>query len=103
MSAILQTLKSSYGINTPIQFVGDGISFLEQSFKDMQQLLSLYRNSIPAVNGNPAYEQALKDIEDMEDQIELGYLEDQVPRSFGRVAEYFGSEGFFARVFEVFG
>jgi len=77
----------AHEINTPIQFVGDSISFLEQSFRDVQQLMSLYRNSIPAVTGNPEYEQALRDIQDMEDHIELGFLEDQVPKSFDRVAD----------------
>jgi len=77
----------AHEINTPIQFVGDSMSFLEQSYRDIQQLISCYRDSIMAVSGNPGYEQALREIENTENQIELEYLEDQVPKSFDRVAD----------------
>jgi len=77
----------AHEINTPIQFVGDSISFLEQSYRDIQQLIFCYRDSIMAAKENPGFKQAIKEIEDMENQIELEYLEDQVPKSFDRVAD----------------
>src|SRR6185437_2595945 len=56
----------AHEINTPIQFVGDGVYFLRSAVADLQQLIQVYRGAVDSlVNGaeSAPVESRLKEIE----------------------------------------
>ena len=64
----------AHEINTPIQFIGDSVYFLEGAFEDLSAALRVAREQ-PQDRG--ALEEKL-------DEIDLAYIEDEVPRAFHR-------------------
>ena len=63
----------AHEINTPIQFIGDNLSFLTQSFKDLDEYLG-------AIHAELTPEQ-LKRLADARKQADYEYLQEEVPRS----------------------
>jgi PAS domain S-box-containing protein len=72
----------AHEINTPTQYVGDNVSFLEEAFGQLNRLIGSYRKAGAALAGAGGHEQLLRELEEAEEEAELDYLEEQVPRSF---------------------
>lgn len=72
----------AHEINTPIQFVGDNLHFMNDAFQDIFSLLSLYDDfrSLDATNLTACA--ALRDrILEKADVMDMGYLKDEIPRA----------------------
>ena len=72
----------AHEINTPIQFVGDSVHFLQTSFEELNEVLSSYKS----VSTQLAPE-ALKAVADAEEDADLEFLEEQVPKAFERTLD----------------
>jgi PAS domain S-box-containing protein len=80
----------AHEINTPIQFVGDSIDFLRSANRDAGSLLKGLMQLRAAVEGHPAFEtlQALvAETHELEEQADLEYLVEHVPRAFDRCVD----------------
>src|SRR6185295_10263117 len=67
----------AHEINTPIQYIGDSIAFLTDSFRALGQLVDAYRASIDVEHGRvdlAAFRRA-------DERADLGYLRDNVPQA----------------------
>ena len=74
----------AHEINTPVQYVGDSVHFLQGAYEDLQGLLGFCRGVIRE-NGLGRPEGAfLRDLEAAEEAADLAYLQEQVPRAFER-------------------
>jgi len=69
----------AHEINTPVQFIGDNSRFLAEAFAAHEELLRRYREA-----SRPEAQEALRLAEE---ELELGYLAEQVPKTFARTEE----------------
>ena len=74
----------AHEINTPTQYVGDGIHFLKEAFAGYQQLNGHYRRAIELLTSTPGHESLVDEIRAMESSADLHYFEENVPGTFDR-------------------
>jgi signal transduction histidine kinase len=81
----------AHEINTPMQFVGDGIGFLAQSFDGLDRLVAEYRALCDEAAGGALDAPAMAArIEDAEQAADLAYLRERVPAALERTLEGVG-------------
>ncbi len=73
----------AHEINTPIQFIGDSTHFLQASFEDLQGVLASYRE----VCGKHVPSESLGRVKEAEEEADLGFLEEQVPKAIERALD----------------
>ncbi|MEA2242271.1 MAG: two-component system, NtrC family, sensor kinase [Solirubrobacteraceae bacterium] len=77
----------AHEINTPIQFVGDTVRFLDDAFTDVQGLVDDYRSALAAaVDGRPPDELAQK-IAQAEETADFEYLQERIPKALQRASD----------------
>jgi PAS domain S-box-containing protein len=76
----------AHEINTPIQFVGDSISFIAEAWTDADGLISELEGLCLA----DASTQTRERVRDAEEQVDLEYLQERVPAALQRVHEGLG-------------
>lgn len=75
----------AHEINTPSQYVGDGLQFLRDAFDGYRRLLSQYRLAESAESGLRANGESFQcKIREIEREIDLVYLEENVPSALER-------------------
>ena len=67
----------AHEINTPMQFVGDNIHFLAESFQEVMALVGVYNEALSSTSVTDQVEAAREDAD-------IEYLEERVPRAFER-------------------
>jgi len=72
----------AHEINTPAQFVGDGVHFLKEAFHGYQRLVRPYQRAVEALATGGGQEALLSEIRAIEEEIDLVYLDANVPGSF---------------------
>jgi two-component system, NtrC family, sensor kinase len=66
----------AHEINTPLQFLGDGLGFLSDTYGDLARMIEVYRGAI-AEDGRAA-------VRDAEDAADLDYLLGEAPKTLQR-------------------
>jgi len=87
----------AHEINTPVQFVGDSLSFLSDASKDLLAVverLQAVRRSV--LEGTPSAE-AASEAAKAEEEADLPYLRDNVPKAFERCLDGLGRIGAIVR------
>lgn len=69
----------AHEINTPIQYVGDNVRFLEESFKDLGRLLAAQQLALASDGDAGSRETARTDARQIAQQVDLEYLLREVP------------------------
>jgi signal transduction histidine kinase len=79
----------AHEINTPIQYIGDSVSFLQTAQIDLDRLLTQYRMAFQqlALNDSPQAVLALAGLERAEQRLDLAFLRKEIPRAFQRTLE----------------
>ena len=72
----------AHEINTPIQFIGNNVSFLKESFEDMLQLLEKYRKLAEMAENEHRFHDLMEEIADLEDMADIEYLQEEAPKAF---------------------
>jgi PAS domain S-box-containing protein len=72
----------AHEINTPTQYVGDGVHFLKEAFEGYRRLAGQYRRALEALHAVGGQEALVTEIRQTEQDIDLAYLEANVPGSF---------------------
>lgn len=73
----------AHEINTPAQFVGDNINFLEESVNDLTSLITKYQEFKPQLT-DPALAPTIAMIGEFEEEIDLEYLEEEIPNAISQ-------------------
>lgn len=74
----------AHEINTPMQYIGDNVSFLESAFADLQRVVDAYE----AIRHHKGERNALRDeLKEAVEDADLDYLRQRAPRAFGRTVE----------------
>jgi signal transduction histidine kinase/CheY-like chemotaxis protein len=74
----------AHEINTPIQFIGDSISFLREAYEEYAGLIGHYRAVAGAATAGPVPPQMLAELVEAEESADIEDLEEQVPRAISR-------------------
>jgi two-component system, NtrC family, sensor kinase len=77
----------AHEINTPMQYVGDNIHFLAESFATLEVLITKYRQGIAALADAPGHSLVAEAMKDAEEVADLTYIEQSAPRAFEQAAE----------------
>ena len=77
----------AHEINTPVQYVGDSVLFLQTAMDDFEKMLNAYRSAVSALcqGGDPCATKS--DLADMERSTDIEFLRAEVPRAFERILE----------------
>jgi two-component system NtrC family sensor kinase len=77
----------AHEINSPIQYIGDSISFLQTAQTDFAQLLTLYRTAFQQLAQNHSPQAVLARLEGAEQGFDFAFLCKEMPRAFQRTLE----------------
>jgi two-component system, NtrC family, sensor kinase len=69
----------AHEINTPIQYIGDNIRFIEESFAGLGQLLRDFQNLAGAVQSHSVTPELLAAVESSGKAVDIAYLSQQIP------------------------
>jgi PAS domain S-box-containing protein len=71
----------AHEINTPIQFVGDNTRFLQDSFGDLQTLLTRYQDLRDAADAHVVTPEMLAEVHRAEEKADCAYLMEEIPKA----------------------
>ena len=77
----------AHEINTPTQYVGDNIRFFRDSFGDIKELLDKFQDLLDSTPPDNGLAEKTKDIRDFIEEIDLEYLEEEVPTAIEQSLE----------------
>jgi two-component system, NtrC family, sensor kinase len=80
----------AHEINTPIQYVGDSITFLQQAVGDCRALLESYQEALRRIVQGGSATQELEQLRQTEHSLDLPFLREEVPKAFDRTLEGVG-------------
>jgi PAS domain S-box-containing protein len=74
----------AHEINTPVQFIGDSVHFLQEGFGGLLSLVDLYRETLSVAAAGPLDASVLAAVRDAEDTADLEYVRENVPKACER-------------------
>ncbi|MFH0785065.1 MAG: ATP-binding protein [Pseudomonadota bacterium] len=77
----------AHEINTPSQFIGSNIEFLEESFADVKRLVDALLRVLQAIAQGAAPAEASLEVEEMLAEIDWEYLENEIPAAIRQSKE----------------
>jgi PAS domain S-box-containing protein len=80
----------AHEINTPIQYVGDSVHFLQSAVGDLENLLTAYRGAFDSLSQGHPVRDVLGQVRELESRSDLEFLSAEVPRAFERTLEGVG-------------
>ncbi|GAB6904917.1 hypothetical protein JCM12296A_07510 [Desulfosarcina cetonica] len=77
----------AHEINTPIQYVGDNVAFLEDAFTDLRAALTTYGELLAAAKADAVNASIIAEAEAAIEQADLSYLADEIPNAIEQTLE----------------
>jgi two-component system, NtrC family, sensor kinase len=77
----------AHEINTPIQFVGDNVRFLQDSFGELQSVLKKFRELCKSTNAMHSGPQFASELDRITAESDPDYLLKEIPRAIGQTLE----------------
>lgn len=77
----------AHEINTPIQFVGDSLTFLQEAFSAHQALRAAQQKLVDAASSAGFGAALLSRIKEVEEEIDIEFLDEEVPTSLRRAVD----------------
>lgn len=77
----------AHEINTPIQYVGDNCRFIEESFRQLQRVLSQYSRLLETADGSEFAPEIVEQIKESIEDVDLDYLVDEIPQAIQQCNE----------------
>jgi PAS domain S-box-containing protein len=74
----------AHEINTPIQYIGDSLHFLQSATSDLQRLLTHYQAAIPRLADRTSNVPPILELGDLEAATDLPFLTVEIPKAFER-------------------
>ena len=92
----------AHEINTPTQYVGDNIRFMQDSFDDIAALLAKYRQLLAKVKNSGAFAELAADIEAAEEDADLDFVLEELPAAIRQSLEGVGRVSAIVRAMKEF-
>ncbi|GAB7044780.1 MULTISPECIES: ATP-binding protein [Catenuloplanes] len=93
----------AHEINTPIQFIGDNVRFMENSFADLVRLWDTYRELAAAATGPDDLAETRRRIDELAEELEMDYLMDEVPKAIAQTLKGVNRVAGIVRAMKAFG
>lgn len=77
----------AHELNTPAQYVTDGVVFTRDSLRDLLRLLGAHRALVEEARRGPVSAARLAQLDELDEELDLGFLLDNVPRALQRSIE----------------
>jgi PAS domain S-box-containing protein len=77
----------AHEINTPIQYVGDGVAFLQSAHSDLEQLLAAYQKAFQRLGAHEPPTAVIESVARAQAAADLDFLHVEVPKAFERTLE----------------
>jgi two-component system, NtrC family, sensor kinase len=77
----------AHEINTPVQYIGDNIHFLRETFVGYRQIIDRYRGAVEALAAAGGHETIVDGIHRAEDDLDIADLDANVPGAFESCAD----------------
>lgn len=74
----------AHEINTPNQYIGDNVRFVDDSFGDLARLMTAYRAAIASAKVDDA---TRKELQELEEKADLDFTLDQIPQALTQAIE----------------
>jgi PAS domain S-box-containing protein len=74
----------AHEINTPIQFIGDNLRFLQDGFQSLEGLIGKFRELERAAAGGSVAGELLRDVNRAVEDGDLPYLTEEIPKAIGQ-------------------
>ncbi|WP_156900576.1 PAS domain-containing sensor histidine kinase [Maridesulfovibrio bastinii] len=71
----------AHEINTPIQYIGDNIQFLQNAFEDMTELFQMYSEHLVSLSDPEKSKEYVKRIEEFSEDIDIDFLNEEIPNA----------------------
>ncbi len=81
------TAGIAHEINTPVQFIGDSVTFLDGAFEDLNQLLGRYKELRNAAEAGPVDPALIAALKAAEEAMDIEFLEQEIPKSIKRTLD----------------
>lgn len=76
----------AHEINTPIQYVGDTLQFLQEAFTDMQSALQGYRDATDQWKCIPELASLHEKVIELEEDADIAFIDEEAPGAFTRAS-----------------
>jgi PAS domain S-box-containing protein len=93
----------AHEINTPIQFIGDNVRFLDSAFADMGPLYAAYRQLLTAVHDPESLAEALRNVEADATDIDIDFIMEEVPVAIAQTLDGITRVAGIVRAMKAFG
>jgi PAS domain S-box-containing protein len=77
----------AHEINTPTQYIGDNVRFLDDAFQDLKSLLGNYERLLTAAKGNALSSETLQEVGKAVERIDTAYLLEEIPKAIEQTLE----------------
>ena len=77
----------AHEINTPTQYIGDNVRFLQDAFQEMEKLLTSYQRLFLAAKSNALSRETLQEVATAVEGTDIGYLHEEIPKAFSQTLE----------------
>ncbi|SMC24251.1 PAS domain S-box-containing protein [Desulfacinum hydrothermale DSM 13146] len=74
----------AHEINTPTQFIGDNIRFLQDAFNDLEELIGKYRNLMEKARELEVLREAAASVMEEEESLDVEYLLEEIPQAISQ-------------------
>jgi PAS domain S-box-containing protein len=93
----------AHEINTPIQFVGDNVRFLDTAFTDLERLLAAYRELVSTARANGDIEAPVRKLDEVATEIDIDFVMEEVPVAVAQTLEGISRVAHIVRAMKAFG
>jgi two-component system, NtrC family, sensor kinase len=77
----------AHEINTPAQFIGTNITFLEESFVDIKRLIDTFQKVLQTISQGSAIPETGREAEKLFEELDWNYLENEIPTAIQQSKE----------------
>jgi len=77
----------AHEINTPTQYIGDNVRFLQDAFVDLKGLLVNYERLLAAATGNTLSSETLQEVAAAVKSVDANYLLEEIPKAIEQALE----------------
>jgi signal transduction histidine kinase len=77
----------AHEINTPTQYIGNNVRFLQEAFQDLRGLMGEYERQLAAAKGQSLTREARDEIALAAEQADTGYLLEEIPKAIQQTLE----------------
>jgi PAS domain S-box-containing protein len=93
----------AHEINTPIQFVGDNVRFLDTAFADWVSLSDAYGDLLAAARASTELAEVVRNVESVQAEIDIAFIMEEVPVAISQTLEGIHRVANIVRAMKAFG